>query len=143
MDYVMAQPSFIPYIQDFTVGPKPIGIAVDHALLALTISFQFTTIQWPRVAAPTRYIFTSETDSVYTDGIYRRLCTEEPGRPLEELTYILTETLHDAAREAYPHTQPEQRRPSGSMPQNSWYDEECRVMRARLQREVLLGVITY
>ncbi|MCO5607954.1 hypothetical protein L7F22_062156 [Adiantum nelumboides] len=29
------------------------------------------------------------------------------------------------------------------MPQNSWYDEECREMRAQLQRDFLLGVITH
>lgn len=39
VDYVMAQPSFIPCIQDFTVGPKPVGVAVDHALLSFSVSF--------------------------------------------------------------------------------------------------------
>ena len=108
MDYVMAQLSIISSIQDFIVGPKPVGVAMDHALLSMTISFQFNASQIPRVATPTHYTFTRETDSVYTYGIYKRLCIEDPGQPLEELTTILTQTLHDAAAEAYPHTQPEQ-----------------------------------
>ena len=39
VDYVLAQPSLIPLIKDFTIGPTPIGIAVDHALLNFTILF--------------------------------------------------------------------------------------------------------
>ena len=118
VDYVLAQPSFIPSIQDFKVGPRPIEVAVDHALLTFTVSFQFSTARVAQTSTHTRYTFTSETDPVYIDGIYRRLVTEEPGRSLEELTQILTETLHDAAAETYPHTQPTHRRRSGSMPQN-------------------------
>ncbi|MCO5553716.1 hypothetical protein L7F22_007242 [Adiantum nelumboides] len=90
-----------------------------------------------------RYTFTPETDSVYSEEIYSRLCTAGPGLSVEKCTTLLTETLHGVASEAYPHTQPDQRRHSGSMPQNSWYDEECREMRAQLQRDLLLGVITY
>ena len=75
VDYVMAQPSFIPCIQDFTVGPRPVGIAVDHALLTFTISFQSSTAHRPQRAPHTRYTFTPKTDSVYIDGIYIRLCT--------------------------------------------------------------------
>ena len=37
--YVLAQPSLIPSIKDFTIGPRPIRIAVDHALLNFTIIF--------------------------------------------------------------------------------------------------------
>ena len=40
VDYVLSPPSLIPYIQDLTVGPKPIGVAVDHALLTWNLSFQ-------------------------------------------------------------------------------------------------------
>ena len=107
MDYVMAQPSFISSVQDLTIGPRPVGVAVDHALMSMTISFQFSVAHMPRVAAPTRYTFTRETASVYIDGIYKPISTKETGHPLEELTSILTQTLHDAAVEAYPHTQPE------------------------------------
>lgn len=62
---------------------------------------------------------------------------------MEEITTLLTQTLHDAASEAYPHTQPGRRRHSGSMPQNSWYDEECKDVRAQLERDLLLGAITH
>ena len=143
VDYIMAQPSFIPHIQDFIVGPRPVGVTVDHALLTLSLSFKFSTSQSSRGTRHTRYTFTPETDSVYAEEIYSRFCTAEPVYTVEEITSVLTETLLGAAAEAYPHTQPEQRRRSGSMPQNSWYDEECRETRAQIQRELSLGVITY
>ena len=62
---------------------------------------------------------------------------------MEEITTLLTEILHGAAAEAYPHTQPDQRRRSGNIPQNSWYDDECKEMRAQIQSELVRGVITY
>ena len=124
------------------MGPRPVGVAVDHAVLTFSVSFQYSASQ-TRGIAHTRYTFTPETDSVYVEEISRRLGIAEPVYTLEEITTLLTETLHGAALEAYPHTQPDQRQRSGSMPQNSWYDEECRDMRAQVQRELLLGVITY
>ena len=108
---------------------------MDHALLTLSISFEYSTSQTSRGIAQTRYTFTPETDSVYIEEIYSRLCSAEAVYTVEKITALLTETLHGAAAaEAYPHTQPDQRRRSGSMPQNSWYDEECREMRAQIQR---------
>ena len=37
LDYVLAQPSLIPSIKNLTIGLRPIGVAVDHALLTFTI----------------------------------------------------------------------------------------------------------
>ena len=54
----------------------------------------------------------------------------EPVYTVEEITSLLTEILHGAAKEAYPHTQPDQKWGFGNMPQNSWYDKECREMKA-------------
>ena len=45
VDYVLAQPNFIPSNQDFTVGHNSIGVAVDHALLMFIVSFEFSTAQ--------------------------------------------------------------------------------------------------
>ena len=132
VDYVLAQPSFIPLIKDLTIGPRPIGVAVDHALLTFTIEFQFNVTRMEQTPRHVRYTFTPESDSVYRDGIYRRLADKDPECPLKELTKILTKTIHEAAMEAYPHTLPHYKRRSGSMPQNSWYDEECREMRITL-----------
>ena len=39
VDYVLAQSNLIPLIKDFTIGPRPTGIAVYHALLNFTILF--------------------------------------------------------------------------------------------------------
>ena len=143
VDYVITSPSFISSIQDLRVGHKPIGIAVDHALLTFSVSFQYSTSQTPQRLTHTRYTFTRETDSVYIEEICKRMWAAEPVYTIEEITNLLTEILHGAAKEAYPHTQPDQRKPSGTMPQNSWYDEECREQRAQIQRELILGVITY
>ncbi|MCO5581341.1 hypothetical protein L7F22_035222 [Adiantum nelumboides] len=130
-------------LMDFTVGARPVGVAVDHALLTFSVLFQYSIAQTSRGISQTRYSFTPEANSVYTEEIYSRLCTAGPGLSVEECTTLLTETLHGAALEAYPHTQLGRRQHSGSMPQNSWYDEECRETRAQLQRDLLLGVITY
>ena len=143
VDYVMATPCFIQCIEDFVVGPRPVGIAVDHAILSLTLAFSYNIDAPTQTPSATRYRFTRETDSVYTDEIYARLCGEEPERPLHELTQILTETLHLAAAQAFPHSQPSRRPSSGKMPQNSWYDEECKETRATLQREVHMGTTTH
>ncbi|MCO5560700.1 hypothetical protein L7F22_014317 [Adiantum nelumboides] len=79
VDYVMAEPSFIPCIQDFIVGARPVGVVVNHARLTLSISFQYSTTQTSGGRSHTRYTFTPETDSVYTEEIYSRLCTAALG----------------------------------------------------------------
>ena len=83
------------------VGPRPVGVAVDHAHLMFTVSFKYSTAPLtPQTSMRTRYTFTSETDSVYTDGMHRCLLAEEPRCLLGELTQILIETLHGATVEA-------------------------------------------
>lgn len=143
VDYIITSPSFMSSIQDFKVGPRPVGVAVDHALLTFSVSFQYSASQTQRRVTHTRYTFTPETDSVYVEEIYKRMWAAEPVYTVEEITSLLTEILHGAAKEAYPHTQPDQKRGFGNMPQNSWYDEECRETRAQIQRELTLGIITY
>ena len=66
-----------------------------------------------------------------------------PNSSLDEITKVLIETLHAAAMEAYPHAQPTNKPRPGNMPQNSWYDAECKETRITLQKQVLLGIITY
>ena len=142
VDYVLAQPSFIPLIKHLSIGPRPVGVAVDHALLTFTISFQFNAMQMMQMSGHTRYTFLSGSDPVYKDGLFRRLVDKNPECPLKELIEILTKAVHEAALEAYPHSQPHYKCRFGSMLQNSWYDEECREMRITLQKEVLLGIRT-
>ena len=64
VDYVLAQPSFIPSIKDLIIGPRPIGVAVDHALLTFTVSFQFNATRMKQMPRHNRYTFTSESDLV-------------------------------------------------------------------------------
>ena len=142
VDDILAQPSFLPSIKDLSTSPRPIGIAVDHAFLTLTISFQFNTAQKMQLPKHIRYTFTPDSNPVYKDGLYRHLADKNPESPLKELTKVLTKAIHEAALEAYPHYKPHHKCSSGSMPQNNWYDKECRQMRISLQKEVLSGAIT-
>ena len=77
VDYVMTSPSFISSIQDLNVGSRPVGVAVDHALLTFSVSFQYSASETPQRIAHTRYTFTPETDSVYIEEIYRRMWAAE------------------------------------------------------------------
>ena len=79
---------------------------------------------------------------MYKDGLYRRLADKDPQIPLSELTEVLTKAIHEASQEAYPHSKPHHKHSSKNMPQNNWYDKECKEMRTSLQREVLSGAIT-
>ena len=143
VDYILAQPSFLPSVNDLSIGPRPFGVAVDHALLTLTISFQFNTTQKMQLPKQIRYTFTPDCNPAYKDGLYRRLADKNPQSPLSKLTEDLTKAIHEAAQEAYPHTKPHQKRSTGNMPQNNWYDEECKEMRTSLQKEELSGAITH
>ena len=143
VDYILAQPSFLSSIKDLSTSPRPIGIAVDHALLTFTISFQFNTTQKMQLPRQIRYTFIPDCNSVYKDGLYRRLADKDPRSPLSELTEILTKAIHEASQDAYPHSKPHQKPSRGNMPQNNWYDKECKEMRTSLQKEVLSGVITH
>ncbi|MCO5559084.1 hypothetical protein L7F22_012676 [Adiantum nelumboides] len=143
VDYVMTSPSVISSIQDLKVESRPVGIAVDHALLTFSVSCQYSAIQGHQRTAHTKYTFTPETDPVYVEEIYNRMRAAEPVYTVEEITFMLTEILHGAAKEAFQHTQSGHKRKTGNMPQNSWYDEECREVRAQIKRELTLGNITY
>ena len=89
-----------------------------------------------------RYNFTPDSNPVYKDGLYRRLADKDPQVPLIELIEVLTKAIHKASQEAYPHSKPHHKHSSGNMPQNNWYDEECKETRTSLQKEVLMGAIT-
>ena len=91
----------------------------------------------------TVYFYTRDRPVLYRGDLQRRMWAAEPVYTVEEITTLLTEILHGAAAEAYPHTQPDQRRRSGSIPQNSWYDDECKEMRSQIQSELVRGIITY
>ena len=119
------------------------GIAIDHALLTFSVSCQYSATQGHQRIAHTKYTFTPETDPVYVEEIYNRMRAAEPVYTVEEITSLLTEILHGAAKEAFQHTQPGHKRKTGNMPQNSWYDEECKEVRAQIKRELTLGNITY
>ena len=78
---------------------------------------------------------------MYSCGVYNGMLDLDPFAPLEELTQGLSNSLHKAAANAFPHTTAD---PSklGRVIQNSWYDEECRDTRRCLQRDVTRGIYT-
>ncbi|MCO5578945.1 hypothetical protein L7F22_032796 [Adiantum nelumboides] len=62
--------------------------------------------------------------------------------PLSTLTSELTSILHSAALESFPstmHSSDTSR--SGTMPQNRWYDDECRQLYQRLRAQHITGQI--
>ena len=104
MDYIVIAPSFMSSIKDFKVGPRPVGVAVDHALLTFSVSFQYSASQTQQKITHTRYTFTPEIDSVYVEEIYNWMWAAEAVYNVEEITSLLTKILHGAAKEANPHT---------------------------------------
>ena len=67
----------------------------------------------------------------------------DPHAPLEEVTAQLAGTLHTSAAEHFPHTSPRSTPPNQNVPQNSWYDAECKETRLRLQQDESRGVRTH
>ena len=47
VDYIITSPSFMSSIRDFKVGPRLVGVAVDHALLTFSVSFEYSASQTP------------------------------------------------------------------------------------------------
>ena len=64
--------------------------------------------------------------------------------PLDTLTSQLTDLLHTLAISSFPHTphRPVTQAKTGTMPQNDWYDDECRDTRARLLLKQARGEIS-
>ena len=62
--------------------------------------------------------------------------TEDPWKPIEELTKDLSNSVHVAAKASFPYNEPNRTRKVGNVPQNSWYDEECKEKRDQMQIEV-------
>ena len=89
VDYVLAQPNFISLIKDHTVGPRPTGGAMDHALVTFTISFQFNATRMIQTPRHTRYTFTSRNDPIHKDGLYRCFADKVLECQLKELSEIL------------------------------------------------------
>lgn len=145
VDYLMGSLTLIPDIQNFSISRRPIGVAADHAYLTFSLAYSSTGHTTPSYFPKhPRYHFSRETSDIYISAIYDGLLAMDPHGPLEELTRGLTEVLHIAAGQAFPHTTVATPTPPRShVPQNSWYDNECREMRNRLQREVTLGARTH
>lgn len=59
------------------------------------------------------------------------------------LTTQLSSTLHSAAMTSFPHTTHTGHPPrAGTMPQNRWYDADCRELYRHLRSQKALGEIT-
>ncbi|MCO5583796.1 hypothetical protein L7F22_037710 [Adiantum nelumboides] len=107
VDYVLAPLALIPHIQDFSISPRLLGAATDHAYLSFTLECSFSVTQFnthQQSHSYPRYHFSKETEQVYASQIFRLLVGVDPHIPLVELTQQFTVTLHATAKTAFPHS---------------------------------------
>ena len=86
--------------------------------------------------------FTHELPDIYSQHVQARLSSLDPSMPLESLTMELTHILHSATINNLPYTKHSNQGRVGSMPQNRWYDDDCRDLHRQLKVSYLSGTIT-
>lgn len=141
MDYVMGSREAADMVSHFTVPPCPIG--ADHTYLSLT--FRSLLEIHPPIIQPPRTIFhfTQDLAEVYDYHVHDQLFALDPSAPMAMLTSQLSHVLHSAAVRSFPyHIQTGRPPTSGSMPQNRWYDDECRNLYHSLRVQRARGEIT-
>ncbi|MCO5610243.1 hypothetical protein L7F22_064479 [Adiantum nelumboides] len=107
-------------VRSFTIPPRPID--ADHTYLSF---FLRTSSSTPSPPSPTEHT-----------TIHFRISQLDPDASLSALTTELITILHLAALESFPSTTHSTDTPqSGTMPQNRWYDDECRQLYQRLRAE--------
>ena len=141
VDYLMGRPEATHMINSFRVGPCPIG--ADHSFLHFEMHSDA-----PKAANTgsldyhTTIHFTHELSDIYSRHVQARLPTLDSSMSLQTLTTQLTDILHSAAINSFPHTRHCSKVRLGSMPQNRWYDEECRDLYRHLKISQLNGTIS-
>ncbi|MCO5598120.1 hypothetical protein L7F22_052212 [Adiantum nelumboides] len=71
-------------------------------------------------------------------NIFKLLAIVDPHIPLVELTQQFTKALHAAVETAFPHSggSNSYNERKDNKPRNGWYDDECRQLRARLNKDI-------
>ena len=136
VDYLIGRPEAIHMINSFRVAPCPIG--ADHTFLYFEPKSDISNVT--RSSPPSHHTtihFTHELFDIYSQHFQAHLSLH-----LESLTTELTHILHSATISNFPYTKHSSQGRVGSMPQNRWYDEDCRDLHRQLKVLQLSGTIT-
>eukprot|EP00249_Psilotum_nudum_P009654 c22069_g1_i1 orf=27-1430(-) len=141
VDYLMGSLSGMQMIDSFDLGQRPIG--ADHTFL--TFSLHTTLHRTPPTTPHSHTViaFTHELSHIYAQHLHERLLLLDPHEPLDSLTAQLTSILHESATLSFPHHTHTYPPRTGTMPQNGWYDEECREGRRQIRALEAHGEITH
>ncbi|MCO5562396.1 hypothetical protein L7F22_016023 [Adiantum nelumboides] len=142
VDYLMGSTQTSELIHSVSIARTPIG--ADHTYL--TSSLLATHLVDPLPSPTHTYTtisFTHELTPVYIHHLHEHLIHLDPTTPLDTLTTDITSILHESATQSFPHrihTHPPR---TGTMPQNRWYDDECRNLHRHLRILEIRGEITH
>ena len=121
----------------------PCLIGADHGFLYFELKCDIsnaTNSSQPR--HPTTIHFTHEHFDIYSRHVQDHLSSLDPSLPLESLTIELTHILHCTTINSFPYTKHSNQCRVGSMPQNRWYDDDCRDLNRQLKVPQLGDTIT-
>ncbi|KAH6556711.1 hypothetical protein KP509_1Z160900 [Ceratopteris richardii] len=141
VDYILGTISGASLIPSLSIGRRPLG--ADHTFITFTLSSPIPLDPPSSTETHTTIHFTHELSHIYAHHLHTRLLSLDPLSPLDTLTSQITTILQDSALLSFPHrtyVHPPRR---GSMPQNRWYDAECRELRKHLQILEHRGDITH
>ena len=141
VDYLIGRPEATHMINSFRVAPCPIG--ADHSFLYFELKCDISKVtKSSQPCHHTTIHFTHELSDIYSQHVQAHLPSHDLSLPLESLSTKLTHILHSAATSSFPCTKHSNQGRSGSMPQNKWYDEDCRDLHRKLTVSQLNGSIT-
>ena len=141
IDYVLGSRETVEAVTSFTIPQCPIG--ADHTYLSLSLAGSPCVHATPNPTPHTTIHFTHDLADIYEHHIYDGLLHMDPMAPMSTLTTQLSSLLHTAATRSFPHHMHKVHTArSGTMPQNRWYDEECKELYRHLRTQQALGRIT-
>ncbi|MCO5600622.1 hypothetical protein L7F22_054737 [Adiantum nelumboides] len=141
VDYLIGSISDIPWIDTFSTGRRPLG--ADHTFLTFSLH---TSLQSSPPTPPHTYTtihFTHELSHVYSHHLHDRLLQLDPHASLDTFIDYITDIMHASALQSFPHSTHTDSPRTGTMPQNRWYDDECRDLRKKVRALEASGEITH
>ena len=141
VDYILGSRQATQLVTSFTIPPLPLG--ADHTYLSLSLTSSHHTNAPHQPTPHTTIHFTHDLDHVYSHHLNEHISLLDPSATLSTLTSQFTHLLHTSALNSYPHHTSSGHITKGNMPQNQWYDEECRELYRSLQAQKARGEITH
>ena len=141
VDYLIGRPEATHMVNSFRVAPCPIG--ADHSFLYFELKCD--TSHATNSSQPNHHTiihFMHELAHIYSRHVQAHLSSFDSSLPLENLTTKLAHTLHSTTISSFPYTKHSNHSRIGSMPQNKWYDEDCRELYRQLKVSRLSGTIS-